>query len=268
MSEAAPKAEIGEGRYLYCIISSSAELTLGEIGIEDNKVYTIPCKDIGAVVHVCPAKAYESKDEEKVKEWIFAHQYVIDQATKKFGTVLPFTFDSIVKGSDEVVKDWMDKEYPKLKQELERLKDKSEYTVQIFCDESLLVKKVEEKNEKIRKLREEIKTKSKGTAYLLERKLEGMMKDAVVAEANNHAKNFHDQIKEYADEVKVGKPTKQVPEKWKDKLMVLNLSCLMHEEKVDKLGEVLAEIDKSEGFSVRFTGPWAPFSFARLEGKK
>ena len=30
---------------------------------------------------------------------------------------------------------------------------------------------------------------------------------------------------------------------------------------VDRLGEILDEINCLEGFRVRFTGPWAPFSF-------
>jgi hypothetical protein len=260
------QAEVGEGRYLYCIVNGGAELDLGEIGVEDAKVYTVPHEDVAAVVHACQAKPYESKDEEKVKRWIFAHQYVIDQATKRFGTVLPFTFDSIVKGDDKVVKDWLGKEHSKFKRELERLKDKSEYTVQIFCDESMLAEKVEEKSDDVRKLRDDIKAKSKGAAYLLERKLEGMIKDLVAAEASGYSKKFLEQIKGHVDEIKAENPSKRVPEKWKNKLMILNLSCLVHKDRVEELGNALGEINKLEGFAVRFTGPWAPFSFARLEG--
>ena len=258
------QAEVGEGRYLYCIVNGGTELELGEVGIEDSRVYTVPHEDVSAVVHACPAKPYESKDEEKVKRWIFAHHYVIDQATKRFGTVLPFTFDSIVKGNDKVVKDWLGKEYPKFKRELERLKDKSEYTVQIFCDESILAGKVEEKKNEVRKLREEIKTKPRGTAYLLERRLEGIIKDLVAAEASDYSKKFLEQIKGHIDELKTENPSKQVPDKWKDKLMILNLSSLVHKNRVEELGNTLSEINKLEGFAVRFTGPWAPFSFARL----
>jgi len=260
------QAEVGEGRYLYCIVNSGAELDLGEVGIENSRVYTIPHEDIAAVVHACQAKPYESKDEEKVKRWIFTHHYVIDQATKRFGTILPFTFDSIVKGDDKVVKNWLSKEHSKFKRELERLKDKSEYTVQIFCDESMLAGKVEGKSDEVRKLREEIEAKPKGTAYLLERRLKGMIKDLVAAKANGYSKKFPAQIKKHADEIKVENPSKRVPEKWKDKLMVLNLSCLVHKDRVEELGNALGEINKQEGFAVRFTGPWAPFSFARLEG--
>ena len=259
-------AEVGEGRYLYCIVNSGDELEFGEIGIEDSRVYTIPSEGIAAVVHACKAKPYESKDEGKVKRWIFAHQYVIDQATKRFGTVIPFTFDSIVKGDDKVVKDWLGKEHSKFKRELERLKDKSEYTVQISCDESMLAEEVKEKSDDVRKLREEIKRKSKGAAYLLERRLERMIKDLVVAEASGYSKKFLEQIKEHVDEIKVENPSKRVPDKWKDKLMVLSFSCLVHKDRVEELGDALADINKLEGFAVRFTGPWAPFSFARLEG--
>lgn len=258
------QTEVGEGRYLYCIVNGGAELELGEVGIEDAHVYTIPHEDIAAVVHAYPARPYESKDEERVKRWIFAHHYVIDQATKRFGTVLPFTFDSIVKGNDEVVKDWLNRGHSKFKRELERLKDGSEYTVQIFCNESMLAGKAEE-NDEVKKLRGDIKTKPKGTAYLLERRLEGIIKDLIAVEAKGYSKKFLEQIKGHVDEIKTENPSKRVPEKWKDKLMVLNLSCFVHKDRVEELGNALSEINKLEGFAVRFTGPWAPFSFARLE---
>ena len=42
--------------------------------------------------------------------------------------------------------------------------------------------------------------------------------------------------------------------------MLLNLSCLMQEGSGD-LGRVLDEIQQTKGISVRFTGPWPPYSF-------
>jgi len=142
MDENMQMTQLTEGRYLYCIANTKTETDLGEMGIDDNKVYTIPLQDVSAVVHDCPAKPYESEDAEKVKEWILAHQYIIDVATKKFGTVIPFGFDTIIKGNDEVVKSWLENEYPRLKDKLEGLKDKSEYTVQIFIDSNSLTQKI------------------------------------------------------------------------------------------------------------------------------
>ena len=233
------------------------------MGIENAKVYAIPHDDIAAIVHACPAKPYESKEESRVKRWVFTHNYVIDQATKRFGTVLPFSFDVIVKGRDDVVKNWLSENYQKFKRELERLGGKSEYTVQIFCDASPLARKIEKSDPNIRKLAEEIKAAQKGKAHLLERKLEKMVRDAVGTELRDYSKKFQEQVEKHVEEAKEEK-SRFVPEQFKNKRLVLGLSCLIREENVEKLGEALKRINELDGFSVRFTGPWAPFSFVRL----
>lgn len=255
--------ESTEGRYLYCIASCGEVLTLGQVGIENAQVYTIPHDDIAAIAHVCPAKPYESKDEKRVKRWVFAHNYVIDQATKRFGTVLPFSFDVIAKGGDDTVRNWLSENYQKFKNELERLKGKSEYTVQIFCDASLLARKIEESDPEIVKLAGDIKAAQKGKAHLLELKLEKMVREAVDAELRDHSKKFREQIEKHLEEAREEK-TRFVPEQLKNKRLALGLSCLVREGDVEKLGEVLKHINERDGFSVRFTGPWAPFSFVRL----
>ena len=77
-----------EARYLYCIVKGNEEITLGNIGIEGSRVYTISYEDLCAVVHNCPPKPYKSEDNEVVKKWVMAHQKVIDTAWERFGTVL------------------------------------------------------------------------------------------------------------------------------------------------------------------------------------
>jgi len=42
-------------------------------------------------------------------------------------------------------------------------------------------------------------------------------------------------------------------------VMMMNLSVLASDEKA--LGQVLDEIEREEGISIRFTGPWQPYSF-------
>jgi len=254
-----------EGRYLYCVVNSGANTNLGEIGIDDCIVYTVPYKDIGAVVHNCAAKPYESKDEQVVKEWILAHQYVIDEATKKFGTVVPFSFDTIIKRDEEKVKEWLSEEYFTFKEKLESVRDKAEYTIQIFCDKTPLMEKIREDNKEIKKLEKDITTKPKGVAYMLNKKLEIMLKDGFRILVDRYAKDFYDQIKTLVDEIKAEPTNKPVPDKWKDEQMIINLCCLVPKDKVEKLSKELGKINEKEEFSVRFTGPWAPFSFAGKE---
>jgi hypothetical protein len=256
--------EVGEGRYLYCIINGGEEINLGRIGVEDAEVYTIPYKDIAAVAHTCQAKPYLSKDEEKVKRWVFAHNYVIDKATELFGTVLPFSFDVIIKGDEATVKDWLSKNYGKLKQELEKVKDKAEYTVQIFCDQDRLKEKILSEDEELKALKEKIEKMPQRAAYLLQRKLELKVKDKISAEISKLAEEFALKIREQVEEMKV-EETSRVPEKYKDKKLIVSLSCLVHRSRVEGLGKVLEEINVREGYIVRFTGPWAPFSFVTFK---
>jgi hypothetical protein len=268
MSEAdlVRETEVTQGRYVYCIASCADELNLDNIGIGHAEVYTVAHKDIAAVVHACQAQPYESRNENEVKEWILSHNTVIDKASERFGTVLPFSFDAVVKGDDDAVKDWLSKGYKELKQELERLRDKAEYTVQIFCDQNKLMDKIIGENQGLRELKEKIEKMPKRAAYLLQRKFELQVKDAYNVMRVKLAEEFASTIKEHVEEVKGEEKVSHLPESYNDKKLIVAFSCLVHKEKVKKLGGALGEINSQEGYAVRFTGPWAPFSFVKLEG--
>ncbi len=75
---------------------------------------------------------------------------------------------------------------------------------------------------------------------------------------DTHFKEFYARIKKQVDDIKVEK-TKRPDEK--DMQMIMNLSCLVAEDKYKALGAELEQIDKTEAFSVRFTGPWPAYSF-------
>jgi len=251
-----------DGRYLYCIINSGETSSLGNTGIEDNPVYTIPYKDIAAVVHSCKAKPYKTEDKEKAEEWILSHNYVIDLTTKKIGTVLPFSFDTIVKGSDETVSAWLENSYLILRGELDRLKNKAEYSIAIFCDNECLKANLAGRDIELKKMKEKIDKMPKGAAYLLQRGLDLKVKDAIAQEVSRLSNVFITDFREHVEEMKEEKNL-HVPEKYNGKKPVVGLTCLIHEDKVEKLGEELDEINRREGFAVRFTGPWAPYSFVK-----
>ena len=253
---------MAEARYLYCIAEGNKKISFGNIGIEGNEVYTIPYEDLCAVTHKCSPEPYKSEDNEVVKKWAMAHQKVIDTAWEKFGTVLPLGFDTIIKGEeditpDENMKSWLKDDYKNLKEKIFKLKSKAEYGVQIFWDPNVIGEKLIENNSEIKKLNEEIKSKSKGLAYMYKQKLENLLKKEMEKEADRCFKDFYERIKRCGDEIKVEK-TKKLEE---GKQMLMNLSCLLTKEKSKVLGDELEKIDNMEGFSVRFTGPWPPYSF-------
>jgi hypothetical protein len=261
-----PEIMQSEARYLYSVARTGQESRLGCIGIKENDVYIVPYKDIAAIVHACEAKPYHTEDKKLAEEWILEHSYVIDQATKMFGTVLPFSFDVIIKGDDNAVVDWLCRDYEKLAGELMRMQGTAEYSIQIYCDHACLEKLVLAHNPELMDLKSRIEKEPKGKAYLLKRNLDLKLKDLTYSESGRLVEQFFSEIKPLAEELKAVGKSSWTADKYRDKKLLAAFCCRVSHEAVKMLGEVLEEINGKEGFYVRFTGPWAPFSFVSLSG--
>lgn len=264
----APLEEFGvlaqdKGRYVYGITAGGRQVRLGQIGIDGNEVYTIPYQNLSAIVHNCPPEPYQSSDDETVKSWVKIHQSVLDKAKERFGTIVPLGFDTILQSKDDitspdqVVMNWLKEDYERFCTVLEKIKGKDEYGVQIFYEPQVASELIAQQSEEIKKIKEEMATKSPGMAYMYKQKLEKAAKAEMERLANDWFKDFYNRIRQYSDDIEVEKVKKAE----KDKVMLLNLSCLVSKENVDKLGEELEKIDNMKGFSARFTGPWPPYSF-------
>ncbi len=252
-----------KGRYVYGITTGAENIRLGAIGIEGSAVYTIPFRGICAVVHNCPAMPYRSGDEETVKGWVETHQGVLDRVKERFGTVVPMGFDTILKPQsdavppDQVVTDWLEEDYPRLRKLLGDIEGKDEYVVQVCYEPEALAGQVAEQSEEIRRIRDEVATRTPGMAYLYRQKLEKAVKAGMERMANERFRDFYHRIKKYVDSIiveKVGKADR-------GKVMLLNVSCLVAGGRVAGLGEELEGIERMDGFSVHFSGPWPPYSF-------
>jgi uncharacterized protein YajQ (UPF0234 family) len=253
------------GLYLYGIAEASVQQELGAIGIEGNMVYTIPSDGLSVIVHRCLPEPYNSDDEDVMKEWVKTHQHVLDVASEKFGTVIPFGFDRIIKPEDnapaeEVLMRWVSEEFDSLVEKLEKIRGRKEYGVQIFYLPSVMSEKIIEENEEIKGITDEMNSKSPGAAYMYKQKLESAIKREMESRMESYFKDFYSRIKRHVDDIKVEK-TKKTDEK--DMQMMMNLSCLVAEDKYKALGAELERIDTSDAFSVRFTGPWPAYSFVR-----
>jgi len=250
-------------RYIYGVGTSGSAIILGPIGIEGNEVYTIPCGGFCAVVHSCPAEPYQSSDQETVKKWVKMHQGVLDEAEKALGTVIPLGFDTILNSKDDavspdqVVKDWLKEDHDRFQAVMEKIKGRDEYGVQIFYAPSVIAKQISEENQEIRKISEEMASKSPGMVYLYKQKIEKAVKAEIERLAEEWFKDFYRKIKSHCDDIVVEK-TKKAD---RNRVMLVNLSCLVAREKVNNLGEELEKINDTEGFSVHFSGSWPPYSF-------
>ena len=252
-----------KGCYLYGISGGDRKVALGPIGIDGSEVYTIPYEDISAIVHDCSTKPYQSTDDEVVRNWVRSHQSVLDAAAEQLGIVVPLGFDTILEPRDDtaspeqVIKDWLRRDYARIHGVMRKIEGKDEYAVQVSYEPGLIIKHISEKSEEVRKIKEEIATRSPGTAYMYRQKLERVVKAETERLADEWFKDFYGRIKKHNDDIIVEKTRK--PDN--GRVMLLNLSCLATREKVESLGKELEEINNIDGFSVHFSGPWPPYSF-------
>ena len=246
-------------RYVYCVVlgeSGAWELR----GLDERPVRAISAAGLTALVHDCPATPYQGDDEERVKVWVLAHGDVVDAAWERTGTVLPMSFDRIVKpgdglDGDQQVERWLTEEGDGFRATLERLRGKVELGVQLLWLPRRVAEVVAANDPGIQELQAQIAGKSKGAAYFVQQKIERALREALTARAEEDYRSCFRQITALFPDVCVN-DLKKVPERQ----MILNLSVLAPSERVAELGTLLAGL-QSEGVEVRFTGPWPPYSF-------
>jgi len=251
--------------YLYCLINNGTETSFGNIGITDNEVFTVPFRDIGAVVHKLrcesspqPSSLNSHPSDSDAKEDMVAlaisHQHIIDMATDKFGSVIPFNPNRILEGNEEAVIAWLKRDYITIKNTLNEIEDKAEFEVQVFMARDVLIDRIKCESDDFMRLKE----LNSGRAYVLGQRV---LRAELEQKVDSVCKSVYAQISKCADKIKINEiEGTLMPEKQQ----IMSLSCLIHNDKQDELKGILKVIDNLEGFEVRLSGPWQPYNFIIL----
>ncbi|NPV52088.1 MAG: GvpL/GvpF family gas vesicle protein [Firmicutes bacterium] len=251
-------------RYVYCIIPRTETCRTFIPGIAGARVFTIFYLELGAVVHACEPVPYQGEDE-IVKEWVGVHADIVDHAWQMCGTVIPMTFDVIIKGdevhtAEENVVSWLASNYEDFKAMLDRFKCRSETGIQVIWDPAAVSEALIETDEDLKKIKTEMASKSKGLMYFYQQRLEKALKRTLDAKADEIFGICHRRIARYATEICTNKVKKV-----QGKEMLMNLSVLVENSAISELGEELDRIAEECGVEIRFTGPWPPYSFVTHE---
>jgi hypothetical protein len=254
-------AVAADALYVYCVARGDGNCLLGPIGINGQTVYTLTGGPIRAVVHNCPSRPYESQDPQVLQQWIIAHQEVVQAAARAFGAVLPMSFDMIVRrattgSAGDALRAWLDEKRDRFSRLLDRLDGKAEYGVQVFCDCRQMAASLVEGDQALRDMRDEAAAKPRGLAHVIQQKLARAVREGVEKQADTLAQDFYTRLRRCVVDVRVEKLRKDDS----GMQMLLNLSCLMPDG-AKELGRELDAIQETSGVSVRFTGPWPPYSF-------
>ncbi len=268
--EHAELPDIEAGRYLYCLVQADADATLETTGVDSEPVSIIVADGIGAVVHACDG-IYDSANLAQIRRWLVRHQTVVDEAGQAFGTPIPFQFDTILRGGDAAVREWLREESATLERALAELAGHWEYRVEVvevdLIDDEALV----ERDERLQELDDRIGDSEEGTAFLLEKQFDQRVAELRAARRESLTADLEERLAAEAREVHAleRSPSASLADDVANDDSGSNgdetlcrLTLLAHEDDEDAIGSILDDVAANDGLEVRFTGPWPPYTFA------
>lgn len=269
-AEPADVPTFDEGRYVYCVVRTGGDDAFGTDGVEGEPVRVVSIDGIGAVVHECD-DVYDSADPAEIRRWLVRHQAVVDDAAEAFGTPLPFQFDTIIRGDDAVVREWLRSERDTLASTLDALDGHWEYRIEVVRTEPIGEETLADEDEQLADLREEIDAAEPGTAYLLEKRYEDRLDGLRTERRGTLTADVRERVATRAREVHEldASPSRSQfvatdasRDAGDETETVCRLTALAHEDDEEALGAELDAVAAEPDLEVRFTGPWPPYTFA------
>jgi hypothetical protein len=121
-----------EGKYFYCVMLCNEKKSFGKIGINNGEVYTIPYKDVAAVVSDSPMKDYELTEDNTQN-----HEKVIRQVMEEH-TIVPAEFGTLIK-NETILKRLLSKAYLPTRECLKLVDNVIELGVKAVLDKNAVV---------------------------------------------------------------------------------------------------------------------------------
>ncbi len=250
-----------EGRYIYGIIQTNEKKNFCSIGLNDpgKEVYTVPYKDISAVVSDSPIIAYDSMTKDRVVKDLFSHQWVIEKIMKDH-TIIPMKFGTFVEKEEEVF-EILKKGFKQFKETFSLINNKIELDLVALWNKEIIFKEIAGERE-IKVLKEKIASDP------ADPQLDDRIKLGRMVEKSLKKKNL-----EYAEEI-LGALKKKTfdfcTHDTLDNIMILNSSFLLDRNGEKDFDKKLNELDEKYEKKINFrcVGPLPPYSFCTIEVKK
>lgn len=242
------------GKYVYCIIQTTASLRFGPIGIggEPADVHTVNYKDIAAVVSDTPLEVYDP-----TRENVLAHERVNEAVMRDF-TVLPMSFSTVFKTSQDIV-ELLRTAYDAFRDVLVKMRDKVEFGVKVLWEPEIVIREIEKDDENLRLLRQEISSQ-RGSTYFA-RMQYGRLVDSLLQQRSEQVVN--DIFNTLGSVSVASRANKPIGEK-----MILNAAFLVARDREPDFDAKVKEIDaRYENLKFKYTGPWPPYNFVNIRLK-
>lgn len=249
--------------YVYAIVSAGGYAPT-VTGIDGSPLHVVgDVEGPRAVVHTHSGGPYDGPDED-VKRWILEHSEVIEDGWKGARSVLPVSFNVIVRpdvdsgaSATAQLEGWLEGTKSALSKRLDELRGTSELRVEISLDRSTFV----DSNDEIRGMKSDMADRPAGVRRLLEKRLEKTEKEL----ADRTADDLYPAMRARIAEQCVDIEEYRTPPRETGQTPILMASCLVTDPGIQNLGAELTAIQNEQpAITIRFLGPWPPYSFADM----
>jgi len=143
-----------EAKYFYCVIPFSKEKSFGNIGVNNTEVYTIPYRDVAAVVSDSLMKDYELTEDNTRR-----HEVVLRQVMKEH-TVVPVEFGTTIK-NERILRRLLKKAYDPARECLKLVDNMVELGVKGIFNKDIVFVEHEKRKECISDILGSLNTRAK-----------------------------------------------------------------------------------------------------------
>jgi hypothetical protein len=244
----------GRGRYVYCVIRTTAPLKFGAIGMDDQwpDVYTVNYRDMAAVVSDVPIAPLDS-----TRENVLAHERV-NELVMRDHTVIPMSFGTIFRTREDIL-ELLRSAYEAFNDVLNKMEDKLEFGLKVLWNRDEIVRVIEQEDEDIHRLKNEIASQ-KGSTYFARMQYGRLIDSALQQRSERYVAEFLQRLRNVSVASRINKAIG-------DK-MIMNAAFLVQRDQEQQFDRRIKEIaSQFDRLTFKYTGPWPPYNFVNIRLK-
>jgi hypothetical protein len=245
-----------EGRYVYGIIPSKADVSFGKMGIggTGELVYAVPHGDIAAVVSRTAVFIFDP-----TRENALAHEHVIETVMKTH-TIIPMSFGTVFRTDDDI-REVLRSIYPSVKDVLQQMAGKVEFGLKVTWDREHIIEQLQREDDEIHRFHLEITRKHLQSTYFARMQLGRMIDKALAERSAEYVREIYEALRAICVASRDNKPIG-------DK-MIMNAAFLLEREREAEFDAAVNRIAKKFGdrLNFKYTGPWPPYNFVNIRLK-
>jgi hypothetical protein len=197
-----------------------------------------------------------------LEEMVRGHNDVIAAAHQQ-QSIVPAKFGSVYASLGDL-KAGLEQMEDMLRAQLARLDGADEWAVHVYAERPSVAKRVAAEDPRIQDLQRELESARPGRAYFLRRQIADELEAATDAALANLVQTAFDQLSAYARASQIDAVNRSRSDP--SRTEVLKAAFLVARTDADTFLPAIGSLAESyPGIDAEYTGPWPPYSFARLD---